>query len=248
MPKIKATIGQKIEGSYTPMKIRIFCLLIISWSLMTAAAAYGAELQPGIIKGDNVNLRSGPGLDDHIISVLQPGLAVTVVDESAAWFMVQLPDGQTGWVYRQFIQTDGADSQENPPKFTVDMMLDYARSLLGIHYRYGGDSPRGFDCSGFIVYVLAKFGVNLPHEAALQMDTGEQVETREDLIPGDLVFFKTMGSRTVNHVGIYLGDNCFIHAASGFGAVRISPLDSGYYFSRYVGGRRLSMFIDAYKI
>lgn len=231
------------------MKNRIFCLLLISLSFMTAASAaaeaYGAELKSGLIKGDKVNLRSGPGFDDHITSVLQPGLSVTIVEELSPWFKVQLPDGQTGWVYRQFIQMDPVASsdvlEESSAVLSVDAMLTYARSFLGTKYKYGGDSPLGFDCSGFIVYILAKFGVYLPHEADLQMETGAEIQTMEDLIPGDLVFFKTMGSKKVNHVGIYIGDFCFIHAASGYGAVRISPLNNGYYYQRYVGGRRLQI-------
>jgi hypothetical protein len=231
------------------MNTRIICLLLIGLSFIIAfvapVTAAETELQTGLIKGDRVNLRSGPGFDEHIILVLQPGLPVTIVEESAPWYKIQLPDGQTGWVYRQFVQTDPIVSPDIPPENSaaswIDAMLAYARSFLGTSYKYGGDSPHGFDCSGFIKFVLAKFGVNLPHEADLQMGTGAAIQAMEDLIPGDLVFFKTMGSKKVNHVGIYMGDNCFIHAASGYGAVRISPLDSGYYYRRYVGGRRLTI-------
>jgi Cell wall-associated hydrolases (invasion-associated proteins) len=89
------------------------------------------------------------------------------------------------------------------------------------------------------MYVLAKFGINLPHEASQQMSLGMTVSSMADLVPGDLVFFRTLSSRAVNHVGIYIGANCFIHASSGSGTVHISPIDSGYYYSRYAGGRRL---------
>ena len=118
-------------------------------------------------------------------------------------------------------------------------MIAYAKNFLGITYVYGGASPRGFDCSGFTKYVFSKIGINLPHQAKQQIEKGTAIQSKMELLPGDLVFFKTNGSSIVNHVGIYLGDNRFIHASSGYGAVRISPLDSGYYYHRYVGARRL---------
>jgi uncharacterized protein YgiM (DUF1202 family) len=225
------------------MKTRLFCVIIIC-VLSISTIVHGATLQSGIIKGDSVNLRIGPGYDSDIICELQLGSAVDIIEQGADWIKVQLLDGQTGWINQQFVEVKSATSvadRERPTVLPMSEILNYAQSLIGISYVYGGASIRGFDCSGFTMYVMAKFGVNLPHEADLQMESGAEVQDRKDLIPGDLVFFKTMGSQKVNHVGIYLGDNCFIHAASGYGAVRISPLDSGYYYQRYVGGRRLQI-------
>lgn len=120
-----------------------------------------------------------------------------------------------------------------------NQIIIYAKSLIGTKYVYGGQSNQGFDCSGFTMCVFAKFGIALPHQADLQIRRGEEVPDKSDLIPGDLVFFKTEGSLKVNHVGIFLGDGRFIHASSGYGSVRISPLDNGYYYQCYVGGRRI---------
>lgn len=223
------------------MKTRIFLLCICLLFLM-APQAYGAESQSGVIKGNSINLRAEPVLGGRIISVLKQGLSVSIMEETESWLKVQLPDGQTGWVYRQFIELKpltAVTSREHFTKLPVDEIIAYAKKLLGISYVYGGSSPRGFDCSGFTMHVFAKFGIGLPHQSERQMEVGTEVRAKEELIPGDLVFFKTMGSSTVNHVGIYLGDNQFIHASSGHGAVRISSLDSGYYYKCYVGGRRL---------
>jgi cell wall-associated NlpC family hydrolase len=226
------------------MKTRIFLfLLFFSLIALTVVVQGATTAQSAIIKGNGVNFRSEPGFGNLIIAVLQQGLPVAVIEQTDQWYKVQLSDGQTGWIYRQFIEVKSITSLSggNFTSLSMDELLTYAKSFLEIKYVYGGDSPLGFDCSGFTMYVFAKFGMSLPHEADLQIAAGTEVPDKEELLPGDLVFFKTEGSAIVNHVGIYVGDNRFIGASSGYGAVRISPLDSGYYFDCYVGGRRLGI-------
>lgn len=220
------------------MESRIF---LFSCLLVMAGMAHGAVQQSGYIKNDRVNFRAGPDFDSSVISVLQKGTEVSIVDELDLWYKAQLSDGKIGWIHRQHIElwqpVPVTAGEESIPR--VDRMIAYAKSLKGIKYVYGGQSPQGFDCSGFTMYVFAKLGIRLPHQSNLQMEVGIEVSDRNHLLAGDLVFFKTLGSKTVNHVGIYLGDSRFIHASSGYGAVRVSPLDSGYYNKCYVGGRRL---------
>jgi peptidoglycan hydrolase-like protein with peptidoglycan-binding domain len=109
-----------------------------------------------------------------------------------------------------------------------------ARRYLGIPYRWGGASPAtGFDCSGFVMYVYAKVGVSLPHNAAAQYRYGRPV-SRAHLAPGDLVFFNGLG-----HNGIYLGGGRFIHSPHAGDVVKISSIHSSWYASRWVGARRL---------
>jgi peptidoglycan DL-endopeptidase CwlO len=107
-----------------------------------------------------------------------------------------------------------------------------AMQYLGTPYVYGGASPSGFDCSGFIMYVYAQVGVSLPHNAAAQYGMGTPVD-RSQLQPGDLVFFNGLG-----HAGIYVGGGSFIHSPHTGDVVKISPM-SGWYASTYVGARRL---------
>jgi len=116
-------------------------------------------------------------------------------------------------------------------------VLTAATNLLGRPYRFGA---RGyaFDCSGFVAEVFETVGVELPHSARSQFGIGDRI-TRDDLEPADLVFFHTY-RRGASHVGIYIGEDKFIHAASGFG-VKISSLNEGYYSARYLGARRLDM-------
>jgi cell wall-associated NlpC family hydrolase len=107
-----------------------------------------------------------------------------------------------------------------------------AMQYLGTPYVYGGASPSGFDCSGFVMYVYAQLGVSLPHNAAAQYGSGTPVD-RSQLQPGDLVFFNGLG-----HNGIYVGGGSFIHSPHTGDVVKISPM-SGWYASTYVGARRL---------
>ncbi len=115
-----------------------------------------------------------------------------------------------------------------------------AMSLVGIHYRRGGTSPQnGLDCSGLVRYVFREAnGTELPRTSAEMSKLGEQVD-KSQLQPGDLVFFNTL-KRTFSHVGIYLGDNKFIHAPSSGGTVRIESMDLAYWKARFNGARRIA--------
>jgi cell wall-associated NlpC family hydrolase len=112
-------------------------------------------------------------------------------------------------------------------------VVDYAKRFRGVRYVYGGSSPRsGFDCSGFVRFVYAHFGLSLAHSSYAQFDRGRRV-SRAGLRPGDLVFFDGLG-----HVGIYVGNGRFIHAPHTGTRVQIQPL-GGWYSSRFDGARRL---------
>ena len=112
-----------------------------------------------------------------------------------------------------------------------------AYRFIGARYVYGSNGPYSFDCSGFTRYVLGKQGVNLPHSAAQQARMGRFVR-RSGLIPGDLVFFNTMG-RGVSHVAVYVGDNKVVHATNPRDGVVVSSLSERYWSARYVGARRV---------
>lgn len=120
---------------------------------------------------------------------------------------------------------------------TAARVLETAAQYLGTPYRYGGQGPGGFDCSGFVKYVFSQFNINLPRTAASQAGTGVHVN-RDNLLPGDLVFFAGGGS--IDHVGIYTGNNQFIHSSSPrSGGVIYSSLSAGYYGRTYAGARRI---------
>ncbi|WP_235610771.1 C40 family peptidase [Bordetella sp. H567] len=120
-----------------------------------------------------------------------------------------------------------------------------ALNYLGIRYRSGGDSPgTGFDCSGLVNYVAEQsLGLKLPRTAAEMFQIGVPV-ARNDLQIGDLVFFNTMGRR-YSHVGIYVGEDRFVHSPSRGGVVRIERLDMAYWNKRYNGARRIDTTLVA---
>ena len=117
-------------------------------------------------------------------------------------------------------------------------LIKYAKTLIGIPYKWGGTTKSGFDCSGFIYYAFQKSqGITLPRTTSLlYKNTGLKVSSPSK---GDLVFFDTSSGRTgVSHVGIYIGSNKFIHASSSKG-VTITDMDNSYWAPRYLGAKTL---------
>ena len=118
-----------------------------------------------------------------------------------------------------------------------ERLAQLAQALLGQPYRYGGDGPTGFDCSGLALYVHEQLGLGLPRTAVEQRQQSLPLD-RSELLAGDLVFF-TLGRRLlVDHVGIYVGEGRFIHAPRAGSPVRLSRLDDRYYAPRFAGGGR----------
>ena len=120
--------------------------------------------------------------------------------------------------------------------YLANTIISLAKNYMGVPYVFGGTTPYGFDCSGYVQYVFAHAGISIPRTADVQYDFGTPISTTE-LVPGDLVFFETY-TYGASHVGIYLGDGNFIHASSSRG-VTISSLSQAYYSSHYIGARRI---------
>ena len=127
-----------------------------------------------------------------------------------------------------------ADSPGERARLAADV-LSTALGLRGIPYRLGGSDLSGFDCSGFVQYVLARHAVPMPRTVVEQFQVGEKPR---DIEPGDLVFFQTIGSKA-SHVGIAVDEFSFVHAPNSRGVVRIDRLDAPYWSDRFLGARRV---------
>ncbi|MBX3007547.1 MAG: C40 family peptidase [Melioribacteraceae bacterium] len=138
--------------------------------------------------------------------------------------------------YKNYINPD------IPQSFREEVLLEIIR-YIDTPYKYGGNSEDGIDCSGFTKNVFSSaVNIELPRSAREQYQVGDKVE-QEDLEFGDLVFFNTTKRSFPGHVGLYIGDNQFIHASRKLG-VTISSFDEAYYSKRFVGARRIEMLED----
>jgi cell wall-associated NlpC family hydrolase len=119
------------------------------------------------------------------------------------------------------------------PPSSYGGVVGVALGYQGVPYVWGGASPSGFDCSGLVMYAYAQVGVSLPHSSYAQYNMGVAVP-RDQLEPGDLVFFDGLG-----HVGLYIGGGMFVHAPHSGTVVQVASLDAGWYAATYVGARRI---------
>ncbi|WP_172201013.1 C40 family peptidase [Saccharibacillus qingshengii] len=118
-----------------------------------------------------------------------------------------------------------------------ESLSESVNEYIGVPYKWGGTTKSGMDCSGFILAVIDHFNINLPRVSRDQAKAGTPV-SRENLRPGDLVFFNTFG-KGISHAGIYVGNGEFAHSSSSKG-VRISPMNQGYFKNKYVTARRVT--------
>jgi cell wall-associated NlpC family hydrolase len=116
-------------------------------------------------------------------------------------------------------------------------VADLAQDYVGSRYVWGGTSPAGFDCTGFVLFVYSHFGISLPHNEAGQLASGPQVGA-DELQPGDVLVFANTYRRGLSHVGIYLGEGQFVHAVDERHGVTVSNLWDGYWSPRFVGASR----------
>ena len=173
-----------------------------------------------------------------MIGKLSKGSKVEVISTSNGWSKIKY-DGRTGYVSSQYLSSSASDSSSSTSS-SASKVISLAKSLLGKPYVWGAQGPSSFDCSGFTYYVFKNAAnVTLPRVSKDQSKYGTYV-SKSNLKIGDLIFFDTDGSNNgnVSHVGIYLGNNEFIHASSTKGKVVISQMSS-YYNSAYVNARRV---------
>ena len=210
---------------------------------LTTYDRWNVELGEAIVESGNVNLRTAPDVNSERLATLSMGETAYIIGFNCGWYKVQY-EGMTGYIRSDLVALMEAPKLNaqitvgKPPVVvtTGQKLVALAQDYLGVPYVWGGTTPKGFDCSGFTQYVLAQMGYTVKRTAAQQLTNGYAVS---DLKVGDLVFFKNTyaTSAAASHVGIYMGDNLFIHA--GGDSVKITSLNHEYYAPRYIGARRI---------
>ena len=195
------------------------------------------ELGYGKINTSAVNMRSQPSSDSDLVYQLGYGEKAYIIGFNCGWYKVQY-NGSTGYIRSDLMELTEKPIYNSGGSYISagQELANYALNFLGTPYVWGGTTTSGFDCSGFTKYVYQQFGYTLNRTAAQQLSNGYSVS---NLQPGDLVFFNNTYSTSAaaSHVGIYIGDNQFVHSASG--GVKVTSLSDSYYASRYIGARRI---------
>ncbi len=191
-----------------------------------------ANLNPGVdldclVAGQTLNLPCTTGM---AVVPITPATD-TPPPPSGDWQQVTLPDGRKGWAPRATMLVP------SPTPLTPDQVVELAQRFQGAPYVWGGMSPNGVDCSGFVQEVFRLSGHTLPRLADEQFQQTSPIEQPQ---PGDLVFFTTYLPGP-SHVGISLGGQDFLHASSSRGVIRAS-LEDNYFKTRYLGAHRLSVW------
>jgi N-acetylmuramoyl-L-alanine amidase len=230
-------------------KLLFFGAVFVLLFGLSTATVYAAESKTVTVTASALNLRKGPATSNPIVVTLNKGLKLSVIDQSNGWYKVKTPAGTLGWVIGTYVTSSDTIAARGNISRTLAAtasklpsdILGFAKKYLGVKYVWGGESPSGFDCSGFVYYVFKHFGFEMERTASSQATQGDKI-SKSDLTPGDLVFFDTNGGHNkINHVGIYIGGGKFIQSSSGSSAhkVVISNLTSGFYADSYMTARRL---------
>lgn len=205
---------------------------------LTVAPRADADLGAGKVTtdGGSLNLRATASTDGPLVASIPEGAVVTLEGVFDGWYKVSY-GGSTGYVSGDYITPTAEDAAPAASGIGAQLVA-IAKQYMGVPYVYGGSGPNGFDCSGFTSYIYRQVGISLNRTATAQLDNGVSV-SKDQLQPGDLVFFRRNTSKPVSHVGIYIGDGNFIHASTNDYLVRVDSL-YGYYADIYVYGRHVA--------
>lgn len=198
---------------------------------------------------DSVNLRGGASTSDGVITVLPSGASVYFTGAYSNGFYQVESDYGSGWVHSDYLGSTAPAKAEAPAEVVAEepvvtssgqQLVNFAMQYHGYPYVWAGNTPSGFDCSGFTQYVVQNvLGYDITHSTDLQAGYGTPVAWGE-WQPGDLIFFVgTGGGGYISHVGIYIGDGQMIHAENPSTGVVISSVYSSYYSGHYYSATRL---------
>ena len=202
----------------------------------------------GKVTSTSLNVRKGPGTNYGIKKTIKKSSVVGVIKSySNGWSKIKLSNSSTGYVHSSNLKvysgnsgdikvTDVKVSTSTTTK-KIDTVISTVKSQIGKPYIYGAAGPNSFDCSGLTYYCYKKAGIYLNRSSRDQALNGKYV-SKNNLKPGDLLFFNS-GTNTIRHVGMYVGNNMFVHSPSPGKTVRYESLSTSYYVKGYVTARRI---------
>lgn len=229
--------------SHRRTKKQVWTLMMLLSVILGAQSTYGYHIFPeaigmeGHIKERAVNLRSYPDLQSQVVASVGE-TSLRVVGKHGDWYKVDTPTREA-WIYKDYIDVTRPEFVPYA-KVIGEEIIEYGMQFLGTPYVWGGSNLRkGVDCSGFTQEVFDYFDIQISRVSYMQANDGVTVP-KTQLRCGDLVFFDTSGGNNgeISHVGIYMGNDQFIHSDSTRG-VSISNLTNPYYTRNYVKGVRL---------
>lgn len=185
-----------------------------------------------------LNVRIQPSTVASKLGVLDEGVAVSTHSLSNGWYSISY-GGKIGYISSQYTSKSKPSSSSSSTNASVNEAIAIARRYIGYPYVWGGNGPDAYDCSGFTKMLYAKMGKTIPRTSYDQYSNCQKV-SKSNLKAGDLVFFSTSTpiSKTVSHVGFYIGNGYMIHAANTRQGIILDNINSNYYSQRYIGGGR----------
>ena len=217
------------------------------------------------VNADKLNVRQEASSQSNLVTSIKRGDKVTYYETVGEWARIITWTDKKGYVLAKYLvdsanKVDKVVVQQPKPKEIVvasrgneekpeevvapspeaeslaDEIIAYAKTWLGVPYRWAGNSTNGTDCSGLTYYVFKNFGINVPRSSSAYSGIGTKI-SRSDIKKGDILMWDTNRNGTIGHVGIYIGDGMFIHASSSKGKVVTRSLAS--YSEKYMGARRV---------